>query len=413
MTEEYIINSRLDTDWYKFTMGQFVFHRYPDIPVKYEFINRTKSVSMTEYVDEKDIRRELDHIMELKVSTEEMDFLASHKNNEGRPILKDDFLKFFENHDLPLYKLENIGHTYRLEFPGPWKTAIWWEIPALAIINELYTRKQMKKMDWMDKAVNFESGKLKLVLKIAKLYKHRGVRFNDFGTRRRFSRIWHEIIVKSIKRWLPEQFIGTSNVWLARKCDLKPIGTMAHELFMAMYGIEYSNENPIIASQKKVMREWQMEYGPDLLTTLTDTFGTDCFLQNMTKEQILSWKGLRQDSGNPFVFGEEAIKFYQAHGVDPAEKIIIFSDGLDAETMIALYSKFSQQINCVFGWRTNLTNDLSVKPLSLVIKLTEANGNPTVKLSDNIAKAVGEPAEIERAKKLIGYKNEFNQQPIY
>lgn len=419
---EYIINSRLDTDVYQLYMGQFIFHRYPDVEVKYAFKNRTSGVNLPKYICEKELRKELDHLMEIKPEKEEIDYLASLKKSDGQSFFKGDYLKFFENLELPLYQLENTGDSYRLEFHGPWKTGIYWETPALAIMTELYTKGKLKEMDWTDQAAHFGAGKLKYAMKLAKLKEYSEslknakkckLLFSDFGTRRRSERSWHELIVKITKELLPKEFLGTSNLWLAKKYDLKPIGTMAHQMFMVMCRVLYQHENPVLVSQNKILKEWWDEYGQDLSIALTDTFGTEFFLKNFSKEEAIKWKGLRQDSGDPCAFAEKTIEFYQNRGIDPKEKIIVFSDGLEAETIIAIHKKFSSRIKCVFGWGTNLTNDLMVKPLSLIIKPVEVNGRPTIKLSDNIAKATGDPEEIERVKKMINYKNAFNQECVY
>ncbi|MBI2591091.1 MAG: nicotinate phosphoribosyltransferase [Candidatus Brennerbacteria bacterium] len=410
---KYIIESRLDTDWYKFIMGQLVFDRYADILVKYSFKNRTTGILLTKYIDEKELRDELNHIRELKFKKEELNYLSSLKNEAGEKIFTNNYLKFFENLKLPAYELENLGNTYRLEFKGLWAETIYWETPVLAVITELYGREALEQMEITDKLANRGIGQLKLAIKAANLAEYPNILFSDFGTRRRFSKQWQEIIVKTLMKIMPKQFIGTSNVELAMKYNLQPIGTMAHEMFMAMSGIFQSRTNPIFESQKRILKDWWEEYGTSSAIALTDTFGTDFFLKNFSKEEARKWKGLRQDSGDPFAFAEKAIVFYKEHGINPKEKIIVFSDGLTAETIITLHQKFSGRVQTAFGWGTNLTNDLNVKPLSLVIKLVETDGCPVVKLSDNIAKAIGDPEEIERIKKLVNYNSAYNQACVY
>ena len=181
------------------------------------------------------------------------------------------------------------------------------------------------------------------------------------------------------------------------------MGTNAHEEDMAMSGIMHGSDDEIRNSHQKVLQEWWEEYGWALSIALTDTYGTDFFFRDMTYEQARDWKGLRQDSGDPFKFGDKAIAFYQQHGIDPREKLLVFSDGLDVDTIIRLADYFAGRIKVTFGWGTNLTNDLGFPAISIIIKLLESNGYGTVKLSDNLAKAMGKPEDIERFKRIFGY----------
>ncbi len=187
------------------------------------------------------------------------------------------------------------------------------------------------------------------------------------------------------------------------KYGLLPMGTSAHELFMVMACIMGERDEDIRASHNKVLQDWWDEYNWGLSIALTDTFGTDFFFRDMTYEQAKNWKGLRHDSGDPIDFGERAIKFYKDKGIDPREKILIFSDGLDVQTILKISEHFKSRIKVTFGWGTNLTNDLGFKALPIVIKVSEANGKPTVKLTDNLAKAMGRKEDIERYKRIFGY----------
>ena len=181
------------------------------------------------------------------------------------------------------------------------------------------------------------------------------------------------------------------------------MGTNAHEEDMAMSGIMHGSDDEIRNSHQKVLQEWWEEYGWALSIALTDTYGTDFFFKDMTYEQARDWKGLRHDSGDPFKFGDRAIAFYQHYGIDPREKLLVFSDGLDVDTIIRLADYFAGRIKVTFGWGTNLTNDLGFPAISIIIKLLESNGHGTVKLSDNLAKAMGKPEDIERFKRIFGY----------
>lgn len=250
----------------------------------------------------------------------------------------------------------------------------------------------------------FAEGLQRLDRKISLVKANPLVSFSDFGTRRRFSREWHDLVAGRLCSELPQsRFTGTSNVYLAFKYGLPPVGTMAHEMFMVMSGIMHGDEAAIYASHNRVLEDWWDYYGVDLSIALTDTYSTDLFFQDMTPEQARNYRGLRQDSGDPIAFGEKAINFYQGLGIDPTEKTLVFSDGLDIETIFRIAEHFAGRIRCAFGWGTNLTNDLGFGALSLVVKVVEACGHATVKLSDNLAKAIGSPEDIERFKRIFGY----------
>lgn len=400
---EPIIVSLLDADFYKFTMGQFVLKRFPNVPVRYEFKNRTKRVLLGKFVSEEDLRKELDAVRDLRFRAEELEFLRRIETN-GKRLFSEDYLLFLKDLELPPYDLKHNGETIELSFSGSWREAIYWETLALSIANELYYRSAMKKMTAFEKDAIFAEGTVRLAEKIRLLKENPEIVFSDFGTRRRFSRLWHDYAVTSLAAELPKtQFIGTSNVYLAMKHGLKPVGTMAHELFMAAAAISGDGDEQIRQSHNDVLKTWREEYGEDLSIALTDTFGSEFFFNDMTEEQARNWKGLRQDSGSPTQFGEKAIQFYREKGVDFRQKTIVFSDGLDINTILMLYRQFNGRVKCVFGWGTNLTNDLGLGALSLVVKVVEANGRGTVKLSDNPAKATGKPEDVHKYKRIFGY----------
>jgi nicotinate phosphoribosyltransferase len=190
------------------------------------------------------------------------------------------------------------------------------------------------------------------------------------------------------------------------KHGLMPMGTSAHEMFMVLAGLSDQSDDAIRNSHQDFLNLWWDQYGYGLSIALTDTFGSEFFFKDMTSWQAAQWKGLRHDSGNPYVFGENTINFYKSKGVDPKEKMIVFSDGLDVDKIVHLADFFNGKIKTSFGWGTNLTNDLGLGALSLVVKPVAANGVPLVKLSDNLAKAMGDPATVERYKRVFGYTNE-------
>lgn len=398
-----IIISLLDIDFYKFTMGQLVFLKHPDVPVKFAFKNRTKQVELAEIINENELRAQLDHARTLKFNNSELHYLRGTNEYQER-MFKEPYLEFLKNFQLPDYNIEYKNGDIILEFAGLWSETIYWETIALAIVNELYYCSLMKNMTRFEKEVIFATGRIRLMEKIKKLKELKANKLiAEFGTRRRFSREWQDEIVRTLADEIPEMFSGTSNTYLAMKYGLMPIGTFAHELDMVYSGIYHENEKEIRESHQKVLTDWWDLYGRGLSIALTDTYGTDFFFRSMTKEQAQNWKGLRQDSGNPFEFGGKAIRFYRSHNIDPNEKLVIFSDGLDVDTIIKLSLYFKNQFKISFGWGTNLTNDLGLDTLSLVIKTVEANGHGLVKLSDNLAKAIGKPEDIERFKKIFVY----------
>ncbi|PIS16957.1 MAG: nicotinate phosphoribosyltransferase [Candidatus Portnoybacteria bacterium CG09_land_8_20_14_0_10_44_13] len=407
-----IIQSLLDTDFYKLMMGQLVFKLYADIPVKYAFKNRTKDIRLADIIDETELRRELDHVRTLRFNNSELHYLRGTNEYQER-MFAEDYLMFLKNLQLPEYHLEIIDGNYKLEFSGHWAKAIYWEIPALAIVNELYFRGLMKNKSRFEKDHLRAEGIQRLSNKINLLHWCPNIIFTDFGTRRRFSRPWQDYVVRTMAQELPKQFIGTSNTALAMKYGLLPMGTSAHEMDMVAAAAAGKTDRGILRAHQRVLRNWWKQYGWGLSIALTDTFGTDFFFRDMTTEQAHSWKGLRQDSGDPIVFGEKAIAFYKKRGVDPRDKLLIFSDGLDIAAMMKISMHFAKRIKVTFGWGTNLTNDVGLKPLSLVIKIVEANGHPAVKLSDNLAKAIGDPAEVERYKHIFGYTQNYYEECKY
>ncbi len=405
-----IITSLLDTDFYKFTMGLLVFLKYKNVPVEYAFKNRSTVVALVEYIDEGELREQLDAVRTLRFNKSELHYLRG-TNEYGQRMFTEEYLEFLAGLQLPDYHLEIAGDEYRLEFAGSWAEAIYWETLALSIVNELYFRNRIKSADLssFEQETMYAKARIKLADKIALIRKYPDITITDFGTRRRFSRDWQYYVVEALKTELGSQFLGTSNVKAAMDYAILPMGTSAHEMYMVMSGIMHGSDDDIRASHSQTLHDWWELYGYGLSVALTDTYGTDFFFRDFNSIQAQRWKGLRHDSGDPIVFGEKAIAFYQRHGINPMEKLLIFSDGLDIQTIIKIADHFRSKIKVSFGWGTNLTNDLMFKPLSLVVKATEANGHGTVKLSDNLAKAMGDPNDIERFKRIFGHTVTLNE----
>ena len=262
-------------------------------------------------------------------------------------------------------------------------------------LNELYFENKLAH-GGLTLDTLYQEGDRRLSEKIALLRKRPDIKFSDFGTRRRFSYDWHHHVVERLARECPENFVGTSNVYLAHELDTAPIGTFAHELPMGYAALADARGNNPLTGHNEMLVDWQEQYGDDLATALTDTFTTDFFFADFSPEQAEGWNALRHDSGDPVEFGERVIDFYKQNGISPQEKTIVFSDGLDITTIIALADHFKGRIKTMFGWGTTLTNDLGVKANNFVMKATAINGHPTVKLSDVAGKHTGPESFVQR-----------------
>ncbi len=407
-----IVQSLFDTDFYKFTMGQVIFKEYPDVPVKFVFKNRTKGIRLAEHINEEELRRELDNVYSLRFNKTELHYLRG-TNEYGSRMFSEPYLEFLGNLQLPPYELKKHNGNYSLEFFGLWSEATYWEIPALEIFSELYNRGLMEPLSEFERDAIYATGTLRLAKKIKILRQKRDITFCDFGTRRRFSKKWQDYVIKTLAKELPNQFLGTSNTYLAMKYGLLPMGTSAHEMYMGLSGIMRDSDEEIRASHNKVLQDWWKQYGWGLSITLTDHYGSDFFFQDMTPKQARKWKGLRQDSGDPIEWAKKALAFYKRCGVNPKEKLLIFSDGLEIESIIDIANYVGNAAKKTFGWGTNLTNDLGFKALSLIVKLMQSNGYGTVKLSDNLAKALGTPEDVKRFKRIFGYTGSMYKECKY
>ena len=398
-----IINSLLDLDYYKLTMSQFAWKYYPTVNVKYAFINRSK-VKLAEFIHIPDLIEELDNVRNLKFTMDELNYLNNQK------IFSKKYLNFLANLTLPpVYISEEQGQLV-IETEGNWSEAMFYETFILSIVNEMYYKSYgQTPIGYLD---NFHDI---LVPKIDRIIAN-PFKFIEFGTRRRFSSEIQSslltIMDNSAELKDSNALIGTSNVYLAKYFGLKPIGTFAHELPMVCAGLNDESLYTLERSHNKMLEKWYFMYGEELSIALTDTFGTDFFFKDFTKEKAIQWKGFRQDSGDPIEFGYKALKFYKDKGIDPKEKIIVFSDALNIDKIYEIEKAFKGKIQTIFGWGTNLTNDVGAKPISIVVKAVEANGRPLVKLSDNTAKALGDSKTIEKYKCAFGYDNDYSE-PLY
>ncbi|WP_198972219.1 nicotinate phosphoribosyltransferase [Xylophilus sp. ASV27] len=375
-----IITSLLDTDLYKFTMMQVVLHQFPGAHVEYRFKCRTPDVALAPFVPE--IREEIRALCGLRFQEAELAYLRSMR------FIKSDFVDF-----LGLFQLNprNITVTalpsgeIDIVIEGPWLHTILFEIPVLAIVNEVYFRNTQRVPD-------FVGGRARLDRKIAQLQGEGlgSLKIADYGTRRRFSRAWHEEVLRVLSNRLgtgPQgQFAGTSNVLYAMQLGLTPLGTMAHEYLQACQALGPRLRD----SQVFGFETWAKEYRGDLGIALSDVYGMNAFLRDFDMYFCKLFDGARHDSGDPFAWGERLLEHYRQNRVDPRTKTLIFSDSLTVPRTIELYQQFHGRCQLAFGIGTNLTNDLGDPPahvpLQIVIKMVRCNGQPVAKLSDTPAK---------------------------
>ncbi len=425
-----IVRSLLDTDFYKLLMLQFIWKNFPTTHVTSEVHNRTVRVRLSELIPIAALKEQLDHVRGLRLRRSELVWLTGNTFYGTKQIFEPAFLHWLE-HDFKLSDYEvseskedettgEKGGQLIIRFSGLWSEVTMWEVYALAIVSEMKTRSALSTLNELELDVLYARAKTRLWDKIELLRQVEGLRLSDFGTRRRHSFLWQEYCVQALatalnpKNGVPH-FTGTSNTALAYKHDLEAIGTNAHELPMAMAAIaSEGTDEDLRASQYKVLELWSHSYDNELLITLPDTFGTTQFLQG-APDFVAQWTGQRVDSKDPFVAGDEYIAWLISRGQNPRSKRLIASDGLDASTIVALHDYFNGRIRFSAGWGTLLTNDFrdchprghaeeafTFAPISLVCKLTSANGIPTVKLSDNPNKATGPADLIARYRRVFG-----------
>ncbi|HKL53132.1 MAG TPA: nicotinate phosphoribosyltransferase [Wenzhouxiangellaceae bacterium] len=369
-----IIESLLDTDIYKYSMMQAVLHQFPGAEVEYSFRCRTPELDLRPL--RQGLELEIEHLCTLMLAPEELDFLAAQR------YFKPDFIEF-----LRLFRLQSrfieVGEEdgqLAVTIRGPWLHTILFEVPLLAIISELYTRQHQPGID-------FSEGRRRLDEKIGQvraLDRPDGFVFADFGTRRRFSRLWHDEVVETLAREIPDSLRGTSNVRLAKDLDLVPIGTMAHEFIQAAQAL-----GPRLAeTQRFAFEVWAREYRGDLGIALSDTYSLNAFLRDFDMFFCKLFDGARQDSGDPMAWGDAMIEHYERNRVDPKTRNLVFSDSLTIPRAAEIWQRFRDRIHVSFGIGTNLTHDTGTDPINIVIKMTECNGQPVVKLSDSPGKIV-------------------------
>ncbi len=379
-----VIQSLLDTDLYKFSMMQVVLHQYPAAEVEYRFKCRTPGVDLVPCID--GIRAELAALCSLRFRADELDYLR------GWRFIKSDFVDFLGLFQLNEKYVEiapspDVAGEIEIRIRGPWLHTIMFEVPLLAIVNELYFRRTSPGLDLAE-------GRRRLRGKIAMLRDEPGYtdcRIADYGTRRRHSREWQREVVTTLRDELGHQLAGTSNVWLARELGLTPLGTLAHEYLQAHQALGPRLRD----SQVAALEAWAREYRGDLGIALSDVYGLDAFLRDFDMYFCKLFDGTRHDSGDPFAWGERVLAHYRANRVDPRNKVLVFSDGLDIPRVMQLYAHFRGRCQLAFGVGTNLTNDVGPAPINIVIKMIRCNGQPVAKLSDSPGKNMCEdPAYV-------------------
>jgi nicotinate phosphoribosyltransferase len=413
-----IVRSLLDTDFYKLLMLQFIWKNFPQVQVTSEVINRTVRMRLAERVGRHALIEQMEHVRQLKFRRSELVWLAGNTFYGTRWIFEPAFLDWLE-HEFRLsdYAVSEEHGQLVLRFSGAWTAVTMWEVYALAIVSELKTRAALAELTELELDVLYARAKTLLWDKIERL-KSAGIAelsVSDFGTRRRHSFLWQEYCVQAMRVSLNtngrDRFTGTSNTALAYKHDLEAIGTNAHELPMAMAALaSRGSDEELRESQYRVLELWQQSYGGALLIMLPDTFGTTQFLEH-APDWVADWTGQRIDSKDPYLAGDEYIAWLESRGRNPRRKRLIASDGLDVDDIVKLHRYFAGRIRFSAGWGTLLTNDFrgchprgedTLGPLSLVCKLTSANGIPTVKLSDNPRKAMGAEDAVERYRRVFG-----------
>ncbi len=370
-----IVVSLLDTDLYKFNMDQVIFHKHTDLCGQYYFKCRNEGVVFTEEMTE-EINAQIDHLCTLRFTKDELDYLRSIR------FIKSDYVEFLRLwrpvRDYVTVSRSDTGEL-SIVVDGPLFSAMQFEIFLLEIVNEVYFRMSY------DYEVLRKSAEEKLDKKIKALNDGTYTfKFAEFGCRRRLSREWEEVVVRRLA-FETDKCVGTSNVYLAKKYDLTPIGTYAHEYVQMYQGID---RIPLAYTNYYAMRDWYDEYQGDNGTALTDTITTDLFLMDFNRAMVNNYSGVRHDSADPYEWGEKMIKHYESYGVDPKTKLLLFSDSLDFDRAQALFDYFKDKTKVSFGIGTFCSNDTCEKALNIVIKLQYVNGRPVAKLSDAKGKAM-------------------------
>ncbi|MBI6727070.1 nicotinate phosphoribosyltransferase [Pseudomonas syringae pv. actinidiae] len=363
--------SLLDTDFYTFTMMQAVLHQHPDAEVEYEFIERNGE-DLVPFISE--IRKGIEDLADMQMTDDQLRYL------EQKSYMKPDFIRFLGlfRFNLRYIKVSNEDGQLSIKIRGPWLHCIMFEQPVLAMVSEIRNRNVYPGVT-LDQVTTQLYKKFDLLTAKASAEDLSFLKVADFATRRRASFLAHNEVVEVMKRDFPGEFVGTSNVHLAREHNITALGTMAHQWLMA-----YQQLGPRVRdSQVAALDSWVKEYRGDLGIALTDCISSDSFINDFDPYLAKLFDGVRHDSGNPLIWAEKFIAHYKRLGIDPMSKTLIFSDGLSFDVCLGLIKALKGRIKFSFGIGTNLGCDIpGVKPLSIVIKMTQCNGAPVAKISD-------------------------------
>ena len=393
MAEQALLTSSLD--YYKATMSQAAWLREPAAQVTFSLHNRGPE-RLLDNVDPRYLTEQLDEAGANGWQESERQYLGSLAINGGDPAFHEQYLTYLKDRPLPAVEVRHDKATddLAIETTGDWPLVSFWETTVMSAVSELYFKDSLKRHDISLDAV-YREGDRRLSEKIAVLRSHPDIKIADFGTRRRFSLDWHDHVVERLATECPDNLVGTSNIGLAHKYNLKPIGTFAHEMPMVYAALADIRGQDVRGSHRRFLEDWYSQYGTEYSIALTDTFGSDFFFQDFTPEQARAWRGVRQDSGDPFVLGERLIRFYKQLGIDPKTKVVVFSDALDFDKIVKLHQRFDRRLAVLDGIGTNLTNDLGMRALNQVMKATHVRipegQASTVKISDDAGKQTGPP----------------------
>lgn len=401
------VRSLLDLDFYKFTMGQVIHRNNPDNLVTFKLKVRDTSVKLFQYLDLEELRTAFDYAVSLFFRKTDQYYLRG-MNLYQQNMFGEGYLDFLKSLRLPDYSIIKVDGIVEIKFTGPWSSVTYWETIAMSTISELYYRGLMRSMAEAEIHDMYVVANHRLESELASIRDESNARVADFGTRRRHSFLWQRHAISTAKRILGDRFTGTSNTYLAFNQDLDPIGTDAHERTMVAGALANSDEE-LRYSQYRVLENWQEVYGQGLRIFLPDTFGSAQFFKN-APDWLSSWRGQRQDSGDPITEANRCMNWYISKGIDPKGKVTIFSDGLTYSDIIRLSNTYNGQHIVPFGWGTMLTNNFAgtvlgnegMRPFSMVVKAVEVDGRPCVKLSNNPEKAMGPKSEVLRYLKVFG-----------
>lgn len=383
-----MIKSLLDCDLYKFFMMQVIFHNYTSATAEYHYkLRNNLAFSKEEY---KTIKSELRSLCKLRFEPDEIQYLRS------TGFFKEDFLEYLVMYKLNYNQINFNGKHALFEFKGSWLTVMMFEIYTMQIISEVYFSGRAT-------AEVMTEGEQRLYEKIAliKDMNDPNFMFSEFGGRRRFSYDWHDTVLTKLKTLVPDNLVGTSNVHMAMKHNLKPIGTMAHEYLQGHQALGCR----LVDSQKEALQVWANEYRGSLGIALTDVITMDAFLKDFDLYFCKLFDGCRHDSGDPMIWCDKLIDHYNKMGINPKTKTAVFSDGLTIKKAMSIYKLYNSYINCSFGIGTHLTNDLGLDALNHVIKMVRCNNQDVAKISDSKGKTMClNPEYVSYLKSVYGVK---------